>query len=100
VYSITVQVTEYKELSDALKSHVRGNRRTLTQLLHLRHLVKRLYCLEDTDDKYVNMWKDIQDEDLQHEKLIEAEKLYESDRRKLYLEIAEFMAEHGRGWWD
>lgn len=100
VYTIIVPVTEYKELSDALKPHVRGNRRTLTQLLHLRHLVKRLYCLSDTDDKYFNMWKDIQDEDLQREKMIEAEKLYESDRRKLYLDIAEFMAEYGRGWWD
>lgn len=100
VYSVNIPVTEYNRLSAGLKPYARGNRRTLTDLLHLRHMVKKLYIMEDTDDKYVNMWDKIKDPDEQHEQLIKAEKLYDQDRQDLYRSIADHMATNGRGWWD
>jgi hypothetical protein len=100
VYSVNIPVTEFYKLSDGLKPYARGNRRTLTQLLHLRHMVKKLYLIEDTDDKYSDMWMNIKDPDKQRAKLHEAEELYLKDRQDLYHAIADFMAEHGRGWWD
>lgn len=99
-YSVNVDITEYKNLSDELKPLVRGNRRTLTELLHLRHKVKQLYKIEDTDDKYYNMWSNIKDEDEKSKMLLESEKVFEEDRRKLYEEIAAFMDANGRCWWD
>lgn len=100
VYSVNIPVTEYHKLSSGLKPYARGNRRTLTDLLHLRHMVKKLYLMEDTDDKYFNMWGKVKDQDKQHELLIEAEKLYDQDRQELYRSIADHMASRGRGWWD
>lgn len=99
VYSVNIPVTEYHKLSSGLKPYARGNRRTLTDLLHLRHMIKKLYTMEDTDDKYFNMWSKAK-EDKQHELLIEAEKLYDQDRLDLYRKIADHMASRGRGWWD
>lgn len=100
VYSVNIPVTEYHKLSAGLKPYARGNRRTLTDLLHLRHMVKKLYLMEDTDDKYFKMWDKIKDPDEQHEQLIKAEKLYDQDRQDLYRSIADHMAVNGRGWWD
>ena len=100
VYSVNIPVTEYHKLSAGLKPYARGNRRTLTDLLHLRHMVKKLYLMEDTDDKYFKMWDKIKDPDEQHEQLIKAEKLYDQDRQDLYRSIADHMASNGRGWWD
>lgn len=100
VYSVNIPVTEYHKLSARLKPYARGNRRTLTDLLHLRHMVKKLYLMEDTDDKYFKMWDKIKDPDEQHEQLIKAEKLYDQDRQDLYRSIADHMAVNGRGWWD
>lgn len=100
VYSVNIPVTEYHKLSAGLKPYARGNRRTLTDLLHLRHMVKKLYLMEDTDDKYFKMWDKIKDPDEQHEQLIKAEKLYDQDRQDLYRSIADHMATNGRGWWD
>lgn len=100
VYSVNIPVTEYYKLSAGLKPYARGNRRTLTDLLHLRHMVKKLYIMEDTDDKYFNMWNKVKDPDEQHEQLTKAEKLYDQDRQDLYRSIADYMASNGRGWWD
>ena len=100
VYSVNIPVTEYHKVSPWLKSYVRGNRRTLTDLLHLRHLVKKLYLIEDTDDKYFKMWDKIKDPDEQREQLIKAEKLYGQDRQDLYRSIADHMADRGDYWWD
>lgn len=99
-YSVHVPVTEYRFLSDGLKKHVRGSRRVLTDLLALRHTVKKLYLLEDTNDKYFNMWSKIEDPDERQKKLLEARRLYEKDRKDLYRKMADFMAENGEGWWD
>ena len=100
VHSVNIPVTEYHKLSAGLKPYARGNRRTLTDLLHLRHMVKKLYLMEDTDDKYFKMWDKIKDPDEQHEQFIKAEKLYDQDRQDLYRSIADYMAANGRGWWD
>ena len=100
IYSVNIPITEYHKLSSELKPYARGNRRTLTDLLHLRHMVKKLYTMEDTDDKYFNMWGKIKDLDKQQEQLLKAEKLYEQDRRDLYQRIADYMASRGQSWWD
>jgi len=99
-YSVNITVKEYKNLSDELKQFARGNRRTLTELLHLRHMIKRLINLSDTDDKYMNMWQYEKDEEEKERLLKESFKAYYEDRKRLYHEIAEFMAEKGNGWWD
>lgn len=99
-YTVHIKVEEYKNLSDGLKPYARGNRRTLTQLLHLRHLIKKLYALEDTNDEYMNMWQNEEDEDKRQVLLKQSMEKFMEDRKRLYHEIAEFMAEEGRGWWD
>ena len=100
IYSVNIPITEYHKLSSELKPYARGNRRTLTDLLHLRHMVKKLSTMEDTDDKYFNIWGKIKDLDKQQEQLLKAEKLYEQDRRDLYQRIADYMASRGQSWWD
>jgi hypothetical protein len=99
-HTVHIKVEEYKNLSDGLKPYARGNRRTLTQLLHLRHLIKKLYALEDTNDEYMNMWQNEEDEDKRQVLLKQSMEKFMEDRKRLYHEIAEFMAEEGRGWWD
>jgi hypothetical protein len=99
-HSVNVPVIEYNKLSKELKPCVRGLRRVLTELLYCRHLVKKLYEIDDTNDKYFNMWKDIEDEELRSQKLRESMELYKKDRYELYHRLADLMAEHGRGWWD
>ena len=100
IYSVNIPITEYHKLSSELKPYARGNRRTLTDLLYLRHMVKKLYTMEDTDDKYFKMWDKIKDPDEQQEQLLKAEKLYDQDRQDLYRSIADYMASNGRSWWD
>ena len=99
-HTVHIKVEEYKDISDGLKPYARGNRRTLTQLLHLRHLIKKLYALEDTNDEYMNMWQNEKDEDKRLMLFKQSNKKFMKDRKRLYHEIAEFMAEEGRSWWD
>ena len=88
------------KLSPELRKHVEGERQILVDLLTLRRYVKKLENLEDTDNKYYNMWKDIEDADEQRKKMKEAEDLFLSDRKNLYNQIFSFMVEKGMGWWD
>ena len=90
----------YAKLSPYIKSKARGLRRNLIELLHFRHMLKKLIYLSDTDDKYYQMWDSVKDPDEKSKKLYEAEELYRQDRKDLYLKIAEFMAENGDSWWD
>jgi hypothetical protein len=90
----------YVQLSPYMKSAARGNRQTLKELLELRRYIKKLININDTDDKYFLMWKDVEDEDERSKKLAEAEELYNNDRKELYLKIANLMAEKGNCWWD
>lgn len=90
----------YAELSPYIKSKARGLRRNLVELLHFRHMLKKLINMSDTDDKYFNMWDGIKDPDEKSKKLEESITLYRQDRKNLYHEIAEFMAENGDSWWD
>lgn len=90
----------YAKLSPYIKSNARGLRRNLVELLHFRHMLKKLIYMSDTDDKYYKMWDSIKDPDEKSKKLYEAEELYRQDRKDLYLKIAEFMAENGDSWWD
>lgn len=90
----------YAKLSPYIKSKARGLRRNLVELLHFRHMLKKLIYMSDTDDKYYQMWDSIKDPDEKSKKLYEAEELYRQDRKNLYHEIAEYMAEYGDSWWD
>lgn len=100
IYSVNIPITEYHKLSSELRPYARGNRRTLTDLLHLRHMVKKLYTMEDTDDKYFNMWAKVKDPDKQYESLKKAEKRYNQDRRDLYWNVGNYMTDRGDYWWD
>ena len=90
----------YAKLSPYIKSKARGLRRNLIELLHFRHMLKKLIYMSDTDDKYYQMWDSVKDPDEKSKKLYEAEELYRQDRKNLYHEIAEYMAENGDSWWD
>ena len=90
----------YAKLSPYIKSKARGLRRNLVELLHFRHMLKKLIHMSDTDDKYYQMWDSVKDPDEKSKKLYEAEELYRQDRKNLYHEIAEYMAENGDSWWD
>lgn len=90
----------YAKLSPYIKSKARGLRRNLVELLHFRHMLKKLIYMSDTDDKYYQMWDSVKDPDEKSKKLYEAEELYRQDRKNLYHEIAEYMAEYGDSWWD
>lgn len=90
----------YAKLSPYIKSKARGLRRNLVELLHFRHMLKKLINMSDTDDKYFNMWGEVEDPDEKSKKLEESIALYRQDRKNLYHEIAEYMAENGECWWD
>ena len=90
----------YAKLSPYIKSKARGLRRNLVELLHFRHMLKKLINMNDTDDKYFNMWAEVEDSDEKSKKLEESIALYRQDRKNLYHEIAEYMAENGECWWD
>ena len=90
----------YAKLSPYIKSKARGLRRNLVELLHFRHMLKKLINMSDTDDKYFNMWDSVKDPEEKSKKLEESIALYQQDRKNLYHEIAEYMAENGDSWWD
>ena len=90
----------YAKLSPYIKSKARGLRRNLVELLHFRHMLKKLINMSDTDDKYFSMWDNVKDPDEKSKKLEESITLYRQDRKNLYHEIAEYMAENGDSWWD
>ena len=90
----------YAKLSPYIKSKARGLRKNLVELLHFRHMLKKLINMNDTDDKYFNMWAEVEDPDEKSKKLEESIALYRQDRKNLYHEIAEYMAENGECWWD
>ena len=90
----------YTKLSPYIKSKARGLRRNLVELLHFRHMLKKLINMSDTDDKYFNMWDSVKDPEEKSKKLEESIALYQQDRKNLYHEIAEYMAENGDSWWD
>jgi hypothetical protein len=100
LYTTNLTIKDYHRLSKPLQKKVRGLRRNLTELLHARHLIKKIYNLDDTDDKYYNMWVNEEDDELRSKKLIEAENLYNEDKKKLWRELADYIAENGDGWWD
>ena len=56
--------------------------------------------MSDSDDKYFSMWDNVKDPKKKRKKLEESIDLYRKDRKNLYHEIAEFMAENGDSWWD
>lgn len=90
----------YAKLSPYIKSKARGLRRVLVELLHFRHMLKKLINMSDADDKYFSMWDNVKDPKKKRKKLEESIDLYRQDRKNLYHEIAEFMAENGDSWWD
>lgn len=98
----TMDVSDMKvfsQLSPYMKSCARGKRRVLTDLLALRHMVKKLDNMSDMDDKYYCMWKDLKGDEAS-KKLIEAGELFNQDRKELLHKIADFIADNGGGWWD
>ncbi len=72
------EIAEIPNFSKTLKEHARGNFIKCKELLHLRHLIKKLLSAMD----------DFHSEES------------EQERRDLYKKIFEFMSENGAKWWD
>ena len=103
--SFYISMPDYRKLSPETRKFVRGNRRSLTQLLHLRHLIKNIQKIDDMNNKYTRIFlnNEKSNEMSQEEKVIvykKAERIYKEDRRIAYRNLADFMAEHGDCWWD
>lgn len=97
--SIDIDISEIHLLSDELRKHAVGNFVKVRDMLHLRHLVKKLVNMSDTDDKYFNMWQNAYGEERQ-KKVAEAYDLYNKDRKALIDEIASIMYEKAPRFWD
>ena len=100
-----ISMPDYRKLSPETRKLVRGNRRTLTQLLHLRHLIKNIQKIDHMNKKYTRIYRNNEklNEISQKEKILaykKAEQLYKEDRKTAYRKLADFMAEHGDCWWD
>jgi hypothetical protein len=63
-------------------------------------MIKKLNNMTDIDDKYYSTWSEEKNEELRSKKVVEARKLFEKDRKELYLKIANFMIDKGETWWD
>ena len=98
-YTIRVTWPDYQIISPELKEKVRGNIISVRQLWQLRKYVKQLWLLEDTDDKYTDMWDKAPD-DQKGELIKEAEKVFLKDREELYKKICDYMIKYGQCWWD
>ena len=103
--SFHISLTDYKRLSPETRSLVRGNRRTLTQLLYLRHLIKNILKIDYMNNKYTALCynNDKWNEMSQEEKKLarkKAEISYKNDRKIAYQKLGNFMAEYGDSWWD
>ena len=84
----------YKKLSPYMKSVAMGKRKSLTKILELRHIVKKLKQVSIDDDKYYNVWKDAAAGKEVGIKIKEAVNLYKEDKKKLYTELFNFLAEY------
>ena len=103
--SFHISMSDYRKLSPETRSLVRGNRCTLTQLLHLRHLIKNIQKIDHMNNKYRSIFLDNEKlNEMSHEEKVivykKAERIYKEDRRIAYRNLADFMAEHGDCWWD
>ena len=103
--SFYISMPDYRKLSPETRKLVRGNRRTLTQLLHLRHLIKNIQKIDHMNKKYTRIYRNNEkmNEISLKEKILaykKAEQLYKEDRKTAYRKLADFMAEHGDCWWD
>lgn len=100
VDSVDIDISEIHLLSGQLREHAVGNFVKVRDMLHLRHIIKKLINMSDTDDKYFNMWQNIKDEEEKRQKMIEAQKLYDSDRKNLIDQISHIMYEKAPRFWD
>lgn len=99
---IIVEFDEFSlnRISTELKKYFHGNYITIKELLELRHKIKKLKNLSETDDKYYNMWKDIEDNEEANKMIRKSTDVYRNDRKQLYNEICTLMSEKGDCWWD
>ena len=98
-YSLDVDWKDYKVLSPEMIKNIRGNIIGIRQLWQLRKYVKKLMALEDTNDKYMDMWQHAP-EDQRSDLLKKSCEVFMEDRKQLYKDIFDLMNEHGRSWWD
>ena len=98
-YSLDVEWKDYKVLSPEMIKNIRGNIIGIRQLWQLRKYVKQLLALEDTNDKYMNIWQNAP-KDQQSDLLRKSGEVFMEDRKQLYKNLFDLMNEHGRSWWD
>lgn len=100
-----ISLSDYIKLTPETRALIRGQRRVLTQLLHLRRLIKNIQKIDFMNKKYTAFfinnenWNKMswEEKKLAHKT---AEDLYNNDRKNAYGKLADFMAEHGDAWWD
>ena len=96
IQTFDIPLSEYVKLSPETKALVRGKRRALTQLLHLRHLIKNIQKIDPMNKKYTSIHQD----DKSRSSFNKANQEYRKDRQTAYRKLADFMAEYGDSWWD
>ena len=95
-----ISLSDYIKLSPETRTLVRGQRRVLTQLLHLRLLIKNIQKIDFMNKKYMaffinnEKWNKMSQEEKKLARKT-AEDLYNNDRKNAYGKLADFMAEHG-----
>ncbi len=103
--SFNISLSDYQKLTPETRAFVRGNRCTLTQLLHLRHLIKNIQKIDSMNKKYTDLflnnekWNEMSQEERNLARK-NAEMSYKNDRRAAYQKLADYMAEYGDLWWD
>lgn len=102
VQTFDIPLPEYIKLTPETQALVRGKRRTLTQLLHLRHLIKNIQKIDCTNKKYTAIYRDDKNLNQKERRLAfdKATQEYKKDRQSAYRALADFMAEYGDSWWD
>ena len=96
VQTFDIPLSEYIKLTPETRVLVRGKRRALTQLLHLRHLIKNIQKIDPMNKKYTSIYQN----DKSRSAFDKANQEYRKDRQIAYRKLADFMAEYGDSWWD
>lgn len=99
-YCPSFKIEELPLLSKQLKQYATGNFVKCRDILHLRHLIKKLLEVSEDDMKYDYLFINENDEEKRQAGFKEAQVHYEADRKLAYDNVMNFMREKSRNWWD
>lgn len=99
-YCPSFEIEEMPLFSEELKKHATGNFVKCRDMLHLRHLIKKLLETSEDDMKYDYLFINERDEEKRSAGFKEAVARYNADREAAYKRVMDFMREKSRNWWD